>query len=73
MSDAVATPARLSPTAIPRDDAARLLSKLGQTTITTDMLAADQDLGAPVNPDGTLNLVHYAAWLVRELAGGAGS
>ena len=24
--------------------------------------------GAPTGPDGTINLVHYAAWLNRELA-----
>jgi hypothetical protein len=30
----------------------------------SDLLAA----GAPANADGTINLVHYAAWLVREMA-----
>ena len=30
------------------------------------MLRADAAAGAPLNADGTLNLVHYAAWLVRE-------
>ena len=28
------------------------------------------DAGAPLNAEGTLNLVHYAAWLVKEMAGG---
>jgi hypothetical protein len=35
--------------------------------------AADIADGAPTNPDGTVNLVHYAAWLAlktREDAGG---
>jgi hypothetical protein len=32
------------------------------------MLRADLAAGAPVNPDGTLHLVRYAAWLVREMA-----
>jgi hypothetical protein len=30
------------------------------------MLEADRAAGAPANPDGTVNLVHYAAWLVKE-------
>jgi hypothetical protein len=29
---------------------------------------ADVDAGAPTNGDGTINLVHYAAWLVKEMA-----
>ena len=31
-------------------------------------LRRDVEAGAPVNPDGTINLVHYAAWLVKEMA-----
>jgi hypothetical protein len=31
------------------------------------MLQADLDAGAPANADGSINLVHYAAWLVREM------
>ena len=34
------------------------------------MLQADIDDGAPTNPDGTMNLVQYAAWLVKEMASG---
>ena len=59
---------RLSPTALPFPDAARLLSNAGGQLITVEMLDADVLAGAPTNPDGTLNLVHYAAWLVREMA-----
>jgi hypothetical protein len=32
------------------------------------MLQADIDDGAPRNPDGTMNLVHFAAWLVKEIS-----
>jgi hypothetical protein len=32
------------------------------------MIEADLADGAPANPDGTINLVNYTAWLVRELA-----
>jgi len=34
------------------------------------MLQADIDAGAPTNADGTLNLVHYVAWLVKEMGRG---
>jgi hypothetical protein len=32
------------------------------------MIDADVANGAPTNADGTINLVHYGAWLVREIA-----
>ncbi|MFQ5495859.1 MAG: hypothetical protein ACE5EX_10815, partial [Phycisphaerae bacterium] len=51
----------LNPTALPVADAARLLSAAGGQRVTVEMLQADIDAGAPVNPDGTLNLVHLAA------------
>jgi len=62
---------RLSPTALPVADAARLLSAVGGQAVTVEMLQADVVAGAPTNADGTLNLVQYAAWLVREAASGA--
>jgi hypothetical protein len=57
----------LNPLAVPIADAVRLLSRLGGKPINEATLRADIDSGAPVNPDGTLNLVEYAAWLVREM------
>jgi hypothetical protein len=50
--------------------AAKVLSAAGGRRITEEELRADIDAGAPVNSDGTINLVHYTAWLVREVAGG---
>jgi len=52
------------------EDLARILSALGQRPVTVDMLQADIDAGAPTNADGTLNLVHYVAWLVKEMGRG---
>jgi hypothetical protein len=66
----MSAPAQISPTSMPLKDAARLLSKLGQEPVTQEMLEGDIACGAPLNPDGTLNLIHYAAWLVKELATG---
>jgi hypothetical protein len=58
----------LNPNALALADAARLLAKAGGWPITTEMLQADVDAGAPTNADGTINLVHYAAWLVRGMS-----
>jgi len=60
--------ARLNPSALSLPDAARLLSAVGGQAVSVEMLEADVAAGAPTNSDGTLNLVHYAAWLVREAA-----
>ena len=59
----------LNPTALPVADAARLLSAAGGTRVTAEILQADIDAGAPANADGTINLMHYAAWLVKETSG----
>jgi hypothetical protein len=58
----------LSPTSLTVVDAARLLTKAGGQPVTIAMLEADLASGAPANADGTINLVHYAAWLVREMS-----
>ena len=56
----------MSPTSLTVADAARLLTKVGGQSLTSAMLEADLAAGAPTNADGSINLVHYAAWLVRE-------
>ena len=61
---------RLSPTALSVADAALLLTKLGGDPISEKMIEADIAAGAPRNADGTINLVHYGAWLVREMTHG---
>jgi hypothetical protein len=57
----------LNPTALALADAAKLLTKLGGQAVTEAMLHADIEAGAPTNANGTLNLVHYAAWLVKQM------
>ena len=64
-----ATPNTLSPAALPIASAARLLSTASRQLVPAEEIELDIASGAPVNSDGTLNLVHYAAWLVKELAG----
>jgi hypothetical protein len=58
----------LNPTSLTLADAARLLTKVGGQSVTVEVLQADLAAGAPANADGTINLVHYAAWLVQEMA-----
>jgi hypothetical protein len=65
------TPAAgLNPNALTVLDAARLLTKVGGQPVTVEMVQRDLVAGAPVNADGTIHLVHYAAWLVREMGHG---
>jgi hypothetical protein len=61
---------QLNPQALSLADAARIFSAAAGATIDVAMLEADVETGAPANADGTLNLVHYAAWLLREMARG---
>ena len=60
----------VSPLALTLPDAARLLSAAGGRAITVEMLQADLERGAPTNTDGTISLVQYAAWLVKEATSG---
>jgi len=62
--------ASLNPAALSTPDTARVLSRVGSSPVTEAMLRADLDAGAPANADGTINLVHYTAWLVKETARG---
>jgi hypothetical protein len=55
---------RPDPLSIPQ--LAKLLSNAAGKTISSSMLGADVKAGAPVNGDGTINLVHYAAWLAAR-------
>ena len=55
----------MNPNALATADAAKLLTKAGGEPVTEEMIRRDRDGGAPLNRDGTLNLVHYAAWLVK--------
>ncbi len=62
-------PSPLNPTALSVEDLAVLLSRSGGTRLSPDQIRQDLAAGAPRNADGTVNLIHYAAWLVREEAG----
>jgi hypothetical protein len=60
---------RVNPAAMALPDAARLLSKAAGQVVPLDMLEQDVAEGTPTTADGTINLLFYAAWLVKEAAG----
>lgn len=51
---------------LPPDLLASVLTEAFGTEIHPDMIAADISKGAPANPDGTIGLVAYVAWLVKQ-------
>jgi hypothetical protein len=53
----------LNPAALSLADAAKVLSVTGGQRVTIYMLQEDVVAGAPTNADGSINLLHYAAWL----------
>ena len=68
MHDAGATPAKKSPASLDIDDLVRLLRASGSRHAGAEQVRADIEAGAPTNADGTMNLVHYGAWLARQVA-----
>lgn len=61
-----ANPIKLTAVSIP--DLAKLLKHAGSTHASEDAIRADVENGAPVNQDGTMNIVHYSAWLIKEVS-----
>ena len=52
-------------TALQPEMLVNLLRRAGSRLISAESLAADFEAGAPRNEDGTVNLIEYAAWLVK--------
>ena len=67
---AVISDSGLRITALTVEQTAKILSAAGGRKIIEEMIRLDIDSGAPVNADGTINLVRYVAWLVSELSSG---
>lgn len=55
-------------TALALPNAAKVISQMSGKQITEATLMKHIDAGAPVNKDGTLNVITYAAWLAMEVA-----
>ncbi len=60
---------QLNPLALSAENLVTLLQKAGYRAMTLDLLQEDIDGGVPVNADGTINLIKYMAWLIREVNG----
>jgi len=59
--------------ALKPDQVVDVLVKSGFRDMTLELLHSDFDLGAPRNPDGTVNLIHYMAWILKEMYNGTES
>ena len=57
-------------TAITPKTLAEILLKSGSREVSEATIAADIEAGTPVAEDGTINMIEYAAWLVREMGYG---
>ena len=55
---------KLAPAALAVADVARLLG------VAEDVVQKHVAAGAPAAADGSVNLVHYAAWLIKDVADG---
>ena len=53
-------------TALSPEKLAAILQAAGSCLATTDTILADIAAGAPENPDGTVSLVEYGAWLAKR-------
>ena len=43
------------------------MRRAGSRTLTLERLEADVAAGAPVNADGTVNVLKYIAWVAKEM------
>ena len=52
------------------EQAAKLLSAAAKIRVSEELIASDLASGAPQNQDGTISLVAYAAWMLKEMSRG---
>ena len=61
---------QVDPTRLSVEQAAKLLSAAFRERVEPEKIRLDLQNGAPVNVDGTINLVHYSAWQAKEMGRG---
>jgi hypothetical protein len=54
---------QLKITALSVADLEKLLKRAGSRHVSEAAIKKDIESGCPANPDGTINLINYAAWL----------
>ena len=57
-------------TAIKQDKLLEILRRSGSREVSAETIADDIATGAPVSENGTINMIEYAAWLLREASRG---
>ena len=61
---------QVDPTRLSIEQASKLLSAAYRERIDAMKIQEDIDSGAPINSDGTINLVNYSAWQAEEMGRG---
>ena len=54
-----------NPMALPKELVVRALKMAGSRTVSLEQIEEDIASGAPVNEDGTMNIIAYAAWILK--------
>jgi len=60
----------IDPNRLSVEQAAKLLSAAAKIRISEEQIAEDLESGAPQNKDGTISLVAYAVWMLKEMSRG---
>lgn len=56
----------VNPNRLTVEQLAKILTNSYRQIVPVDQISQDVSDGAPTNADGTINLVHYTAWLLQE-------
>lgn len=56
----------LNMTSLKPTELAKILSNLLSKNVAVTHIKKDIEEGAPINDDGSLNLIHYTAWLLTR-------
>ena len=59
----------LNPLALPQETFVKLLKKSGCHEMSQEYLQKLIDVGLPLNGDGSVSILEYIAWLIREVNG----
>lgn len=54
-----------NPEALSKENVVKALRLAGSRTATMEQLETDIAAGAPVNADGTMNIIAYVAWILK--------
>ena len=60
---------KVNPLALPAGDALRMLRRSGCPQMSDETLQRLIDDGLPLNADGTMNIIEYTAWMLKEAQG----